>query len=111
MVAMRMGMMMACVLAGLAAPMAVAETGTPVTMERTEGPLQDLEVFGEDGFFHVLQQDIIVTIRTVEGRPLTYEEQQESKEIAVDCGDGRMAFDIVDGESADGAYVVSFTCE
>jgi hypothetical protein len=88
-----------------------AETTTPVTMERVEGPIHEVEVFAEDGFYHAALQDVTVTVRTVEGRPLTDQEKAESRVIAATCPSGADAYNIFESETADGAYVVAFTCE
>ncbi len=88
-----------------------AETDTPVTLERVEGALQDLEVFDVDGPYHVWLQEVTVTVRTVAGRPLTQQEKAESQVIAVTCADGAIASNLSEEDRSDGAYVLRFTCE
>lgn len=89
-----------------------AETDTPVTMQRIEGEVSVEEHAVEGGphptaltFFTPVE----VRTRAVSGFPLTAQEREEVRALALDCGGGG-AESVTEAEEADATLVIRFTC-
>jgi hypothetical protein len=103
----------------LAAAPAGAETDTPVTMERRDGP-----VTGEEhrvdppgaerttphGTVIEWRRPVEVRVRAVSGLPLTREEQDEVRALAVACDDGGASENLFVYVEPDNTVVLSFDC-
>ena len=105
----------------LGAGPALAETDTPVTLDRRESPEvgEELRVYGDGSFdqptphmtMTLWRKRVEVRVRAVSGLPLTEEEQGEVEALAVACegGDAHDENLFVYFE-ADNTMVLSFDC-
>ena len=97
---------------------ALAETDTPVTLDRRESPevTEELRVYMEPGpdapMVHITaiqwRRRVEVRVRSVPGLPLTEEERGEHRELAVTCGETGHDDDLFEYVGADNTEVLSF---